>query len=127
MNEAIQLTAANGHKPQGYHTQPDAWKKLCERSDIDLVYIVTPWALHTPMAVFSMNHGKHVCVEVPAAKTVEECWQLVETSEKTRKHCMMTENCCYDFTELLTLNLARQGFFGEITHAEGAYIHNLQD
>ena len=127
VNEAIQLVAGNGHKPQGYHTNPDAWKKPCERSDLDLVYIVTPWALHTPMAVFSMNHGKHVCVEVPAAKTIDECWELVETSEKTRRHCMMTENCCYDFSELLTLNLARQGFFGEITHAEGAYIHNLQE
>lgn len=127
VNDAIQLVAGNGHKPQGYHTGADAWKMLCERGDLDLVYIVTPWALHTPMAVFSMNHGKHVCVEVPAAKTIDECWELVETSEKTRKHCMMTENCCYDFTELLTLNLARQGFFGEITHAEGAYIHNLQE
>ncbi|MGG7661038.1 Gfo/Idh/MocA family protein [Dyadobacter sp. BHUBP1] len=127
VNEVVQLVAGNGHKPQGYHTHPDAWKKLCERGDLDLVYIVTPWALHTPMAVFSMNHSKHVCVEVPAAKTIDECWELVETSEKTRKHCMMTENCCYDFTELLTLNLARQGFFGEITHAEGAYIHNLQE
>ncbi|WAC10160.1 Gfo/Idh/MocA family protein [Dyadobacter pollutisoli] len=125
--EATKMTAATGHKPQGFHTSPDAWQKLCEMPDLDLVYIVTPWALHTPMAVFSMNHGKHVCVEVPAAKTIDECWELVETSEKTKKHCMMTENCCYDFSELLTLNMARQGFFGEITHCEGAYIHNLQE
>jgi predicted dehydrogenase len=125
--EATKMTEASGHKPQGFHTSPDAWKKLCEIEDIDLIYIVTPWALHTPMAVFSMNHGKHVCVEVPAAKTIEECWQLVETSEKTKKHCMMTENCCYDFSELLTLNMARQGFFGEIVHGEGAYIHDLQE
>ena len=72
-----------------------------------------------------MNHGKHVCVEVPAAKTIDECWQLVETSERTRKHCMILENCCYDFFELLTLNMARQGLFGEIVHGEGAYIHTL--
>jgi hypothetical protein len=81
--------------------------------------------MHTQMAVYAMEHGKHVCIEVPAATTMEECWQLVETSEKTRKHCMMMENCCYDFFELLTLNMARQGFFGEIVHCEGAYIHNL--
>ena len=127
VNEAKKTVEASGHKPGLYHTSPDAWKKLCERTDIDLVYIVTPWALHTPMAVFSMNHGKHVCVEVPAAKTIEECWQLVETSERTKKHCMMTENCCYDFSELLTLNMARQGFFGEIVHGECAYIHGLND
>jgi predicted dehydrogenase len=112
--EATKMTSATGHQPQAFHTSPDAWKKLCEMPDLDLIYIVTPWALHTPMAVFSMNHGKHVCVEVPAAKTIDECWELVETSEKTKKHCMMTENCCYDFSELLTLNMARQGFFGEI-------------
>jgi hypothetical protein len=127
VNEAKKMVELTGHKPGLYHTNPEAWKKLCERTDIDLVYIVTPWALHTPIAVFSMNHDKHVCVEVPAAKTIEECWQLVETSERTKKHCMMTENCCYDFSELITLNMARQGFFGEIVPGEGAYIHGLQE
>ena len=105
----------------------NGWKSLCESTDIDLVYIATPWHLHTPMAVYAMNHGKHAATEVPAAKTVEECWQLVETSEKTKQHCMMLENCCYDFFEQLTLNMVRNGLFGELVHAEGAYIHNLLD
>jgi predicted dehydrogenase len=74
-----------------------------------------------------MEHGKHVAVEVPAATSVEECWQLVDTSERTRRHCMMLENCVYDFFELTSLNMAQQGLFGEILHAEGAYIHNLSD
>ncbi|MEO6722006.1 MAG: Gfo/Idh/MocA family oxidoreductase [Ferruginibacter sp.] len=113
------------HKPTIYTAQEDEWKTLCERADIDLVYIATPWSLHTPMAVYAMNHGKHVCVEVPAAKTIDECWQLVETSERTKKHCMMLENCCYDFFELLTLNMVRQGLFGEVVHGEGAYNHDL--
>lgn len=116
---------SSGFKPDQYSGSPDAWKKMCDRDDIDLVYIATPWNLHTPMAVYAMEHGKHVCIEVPAATELEECWQLVETSEKTRKHCMMMENCCYDFFELLTLNMARQGYFGDILHGEGAYIHNL--
>ena len=104
----------------------EAWKGLCDDPEIDLVYICTPWAWHTPMAVHAMESGKHVAVEVPAAKTVDECWQLVETSERTKKHCMQLENCCYDFFELLTLNMARQGLFGEIIHGEGAYIHDLR-
>ena len=103
----------------------EGWKALCERNDLDLVYICTPWHLHTPMAVYAMKNGKHAATEVPAAKTIEECWQLVETSEKTRRHCMMLENCCYDFFEMLTLNMARNGVFGEVLHAEGAYIHDL--
>lgn len=104
----------------------EAWKGLCDDPEIDLVYICTPWAWHTPMAVRAMESGKHVAVEVPAAKTVDECWQLVETSERTKKHCMQLENCCYDFFELLTLNMARQGLFGELIHGEGAYIHDLR-
>lgn len=124
---AKKLVEASGHHPALYSGDPEAWKKLCERDDLDLIYILTPWALHTPVAVFSMEHGKHVCVEVPAAKTIEEAWQLVETSERTKKHCMMTENCCYDSSELLTLSMARQGYFGDIVHCEGAYIHNLQE
>ncbi|MCX6317973.1 MAG: Gfo/Idh/MocA family oxidoreductase [Bacteroidetes bacterium] len=103
----------------------EGWKALCDSPDIDLVYTPTPWHLHTPIAVRAMLNGKHAATEVAAAKTLEECWQLVETSEKTRKHCMMLENCCYDFFELLTLNMARQGMLGEIVHAEGAYIHDL--
>lgn len=123
----LKKAQALGHKPQAYHGSQEIWKKLCERTDIDLVYILTPWQLHTPQAVFSMEHGKHAFVEVPAATTVDECWQLVNTSEKTKKHCVMVENCCYDFHELLTLNMAQQGFFGEIIHGEGAYIHGLAD
>jgi hypothetical protein len=103
----------------------EGWKALCESNDVDLVYTPTPWHLHTPVAVYAMKNGKHAASEVPAAKTLDECWQLVEISEKTKKHCMMLENCCYDFFELLTLNMTRQGLFGEIVHAEGAYIHDL--
>jgi predicted dehydrogenase len=77
------------------------------------------------MSVYAMEHGKHVACEVPIAVTLDECWELVETSEKTKKHCMMLENCCYDFFEMLTLNMARNGMFGELIHAEGAYIHDL--
>jgi predicted dehydrogenase len=124
-NAAKKRLDGTGQNPELYSNGQDLWKKVCDRNDIDLIYITTPWALHTPMAVYAMEQGKHVCVEVPAATTLEECWQLVETSERTRKHCMMLENCCYDFFELLTLNMARQGFFGEIVHAEGAYIHDL--
>ncbi len=124
---AAEILKNTRHKPELYSGSAYDWKKLCDRDDLDLVYIATPWEWHTPMAVYAMEQGKHAAVEVPAARTLEECWQLVETSEKTRKHCMMLENCCYDFFELLTLNMARQGFFGDIVHAEGAYIHNLID
>lgn len=113
------------HKPAVYTGSEEAWKKMCESEDLDLIYIATPWYLHAPMAVYAMEQGKHAATEVPAAISLEECWQLVETSEKTRKHCMMLENTCYDFFELLTLNLARQGYFGEIIHGEGAYIHDI--
>lgn len=124
---AMKILEKTNHKPSLYSGSEEAWKKMVDRDDIDLIYIATPWHLHTPMAVYAMEAGKHVACEVPIARTLEECWQLVETSEKTKKHCMMLENCCYDFFELLTLNMARQGFFGEIIHTEGAYIHNLVD
>jgi predicted dehydrogenase len=126
--EAAKQSIANTkHKPELYTGDKDAWKQMVDRNDLDLIYIATPWSLHTPMAVYSMKAGKHVCTEVPAAKTIDECWELVETSESTKRHCMMLENCCYDFFELLTLNMVRQGIFGEILHAEGAYIHDLVD
>ncbi|MCH7408477.1 Gfo/Idh/MocA family oxidoreductase [Belliella sp. DSM 111904] len=127
VKKVIASLESERHQPLQYAGTPDIWKDLVDRDDLDLIYIATPWEWHTPMAVYAMKSGKHVAVEVPAAKTIEECWQLVETSERTKKHCMMLENCCYDFFELITLSMARDGFFGEILHAEGAYIHDLLD
>ncbi len=120
-----QITDA-GLKAAFEYTGEEDWKKICERDDIDLVYQCTPWLLHTPIAVYAMKHGKHAAIEVPAAVTLDECWQLVDTAEETQRHCMMLENCCYDFFELNTLNMTRNGVFGDIYHAEGAYIHDLR-
>lgn len=110
-----------------YGGSEDAWKQLCDRDDIDLVYIATDWVHHTPMAVYAMEKGKHAAVEVPAAMTLDEIWDLINTSERTRRHCMMLENCVYDFFELNTLNMAQHGLFGDVLHVEGSYIHNLND
>ena len=125
IDEGLKRLENIGYKPDTYSGGQDEWKKVCERNDIDLIYITTSWDMHAPVAVYAMEHGKHAVVEVPAALTIDECWQLVETSENTRQHCMMLENCCYDFFEMLTLNMARQGFFGDIVHGEAAYIHTF--
>jgi predicted dehydrogenase len=117
----------SAHRPALYSGKEDAWRQLCARDDLDVVYNCTPWHLHAPVSIFAMEHGKHALSEIPAAVTLDECWQLVDTSERTKKHCMMLENCCYDFFELLTLNMAQQGFLGEIVHGEGAYLHDLME
>ena len=126
VNEVQKILTDHGRPAaDAYFGSRDAWKEMCQREDIDLVYIVTDWEMHTPMAVYAMEQGKHVAIEVPATTSIEECWQLVNTAEKTQRHCMMLENCVYDFFELTTLNMAQHGLFGEVIHAEGAYIHNL--
>jgi hypothetical protein len=104
----------------------EAWKALCDDPNVDVVYNTTPWALHVPVQLAAMKGGKHVFTEVPSAFTVDDCWELVETSEKTKRHCMQLENCCYGEVEMLTFNLAKLGMLGEIVHAEGAYIHDLR-
>lgn len=114
-----------GQTPEIYSGDEESWMELCLREDIDLIYITTPWPWHAPMGIFAMEHGKHVASEIPIATTVEDCWKLVQASEKNKKHCVMLENCCYGEFEMLTLNLARQGFFGDIVHCEGAYIHEI--
>ncbi len=121
------LERAGRHRAVPYSGSAEAYKKMCERADIDLIYIATDWVNHTPMALYAMNHGKNVAIEVPAATSLEEIWSLINTSERTRKHCMMLENCVYDFFEIAALNMAQKGLFGEVMHVEGAYIHNLDD
>ena len=117
---------AGFEKPDIYTDGDYAYRKMIERDDLDVIMIFTPWRWHTPMAVDAMNAGKHAFIEVPAAVTVEECWQLVDTSEKTQKHCMMMENVCYGREELMALNMVRLGVFGDLLHGEGAYIHDLR-
>lgn len=112
-------------KAAGYSGSTEAYKELCDRDDIDLVYICTDWKHHVPIALYAMEHGKNVAIEVPAAASLEDIWALVNMSEKTRKHCMMLENCCYDFFELTALTMAQKGLLGEILHGEGSYHHNL--
>lgn len=113
-------------KPDTY-SGAEGYKALCERDDIDLVYICTDWEHHVPVALYALEHGKNAAVEVPSATSLEECWALVDASEKNRKHCVILENCCYDFFELTALEMTRRGAFGEILHAEGSYHHNLSE
>ncbi len=110
-----------------YSGSEEAWKVLCNRKDIDLVYIATDWKHHASIAVYAMEHGKNVAIEVPGATSMKEIWELINTSERTRKHCMMLENCVYDFFEMSALNMAQHELFGKVLHTEGSYCHNLQD
>ena len=103
----------------------EAYKEVCKAGDINLVYIATDWDHHVPVAMEAMRCGKHAAIEVPSAMTLKDCWDLVDMCERTRLHCIPLENCCYDFFELACLNMAEKGLFGELYHAEGAYIHNL--
>lgn len=121
------LARAGAPAAAEYTGSEEAWKALCERDDIDLVYIATDWKHHAQMGLYAMEHGKHAAIEVPAAMTLEEIWALIETSERTRKHCMQLENCVYDFFEMNTLWMAQHGLFGEVLHVEGSYIHNLEE
>jgi predicted dehydrogenase len=114
-----------GQEANVYSGEEESYKALCEDPDVDLVYICTDWLHHVPVALYALEHGKHVAIEVPSALTLKDCWDLINTSERTRRHCMILENCCYDFFELSALAMAQAGVFGEIIHAEGAYNHNL--
>ncbi len=126
--KAQSTVAAAGQKPPELYTNGDhAYEALLSRDDLDLAIIATPWRWHTPMAVTAMQNGKHVAVEVPAATTIDECWTLVNTSEKTRRHCMMLENCCYGENETLVLAMVRAGLFGDLLYGEAAYIHDLRE
>lgn len=123
----VMIEKAGRPSPAMYTDGDYAFEKLCQRDDIDFVFSPTPWEWHARVALAAMNNGKHVGVEVPMATTMKDIWALVDTSERTRKHCIMMENCNFDFNETMVLNMVRDGLFGEITHGEGAYIHDLRE
>jgi hypothetical protein len=120
----IQNEFPGRHDPDTYSGREDRWKEVCEREDIDLIYTATPWHLHAPIALYAMEHKKHVYTELPVGVTLEECWKVVETSERTRQHCFMGCGSCHDGMGAVLLNMVRQGYFGEIIHGEGHYVHD---
>jgi len=117
---------AGQKKPEGYSRGPRDFERLCDRDDIELVFNSTPWEWHVPVSLAAMESGKHTAMEVPAATRIEDCWKLVDTSEKTRRHCIMMENCNYDKVEMMILNMVKKGLFGELLHAECGYLHDLR-
>ena len=122
-----QIVKAGHPKPASYTRGPRDFERLCETEELDLVFTATPWEWHVPVMLSAMKHGKHAATEVPAAMTLEDCWAIVEMAEKQRKHCLMMENCNYDWPEMMAFNMVRQGLFGEILHAEGGYLHDLRE
>jgi predicted dehydrogenase len=120
------LSLRQNSKPKTYFGGKEQWKKLAQQDNVDLLLITTPWELHTQMSIYGMEQGKHVASEVPIAYTLTDCWKLIEVAERTQKHCIMLENCCYNEEELFVLNMIENGVFGDLTHSEGAYLHDLR-
>lgn len=126
--EAVERCARsleNSSDVHGFTGTGRSWEQLCDCPDVDVVYICTDWESHVPMALYAMQAGKHVAIEVPAAMNLDDIWSLVDMAEKTRLHCIMMENCIYDSFEMSTLAMAEAGVFGEVVHVEGAYHHCL--
>jgi len=120
------VTEAGFPEPASYTRGNRDFVRMCETEDLDLVYNAAPWRWHTPICLAAMNNGKHAASEVNIAMSIDDCWQLIETAELTGKYCVMQENCCYDRTEMIVLNIIRQGLLGEIVHGECGYLHDLR-
>jgi predicted dehydrogenase len=120
-------TDAGRPRPDAYDRGPEDFRRLCERDDLDLVFTATPWEWHAPVLLAALRNGKHAATEIPLAVTLDQCWELVETAEQARRHCVMMENVNYGRTEMMILNMVRSGLFGELIHAEGGYLHDLRD
>ena len=123
---ASMVTASGQKKPKLYTNGPHDFENMLALTDIDLVLVATPWSWHAEQAISAMKQGKDVAMEVPGVTSIEDCWRIVRTSEETRKHCMMLENCCYGYNETLILRMVHAGEFGEVLYGEGAYLHDLR-
>ena len=126
-DRCAQFALDHGLNPPKKYVGPEAYKALCDDSDVDVVYNIASREMHLPINLYGMRAGKHVMTEVPGAMTVDGCWETVETSERTRCHCMLLENCCYGEFELLAMSLAKAGRLGEVVHGDCGYIHEQRD
>ncbi|MER7408768.1 MULTISPECIES: Gfo/Idh/MocA family protein [Streptomyces] len=124
---AKKVTDANQPAPALYVKGDHDFEKLVRRGDIDFVYVATPWDWHYEMAAAALKGGKHVGIECPLALELKQLWELVDLSERTRRHCMQLENCAYGQNEMRVLRMAHEGLFGDLLHSAGAYIHDLRE
>ena len=108
------VTDAGRRQPVGYSRGTEDFRRMIDTEQPDLVFTATPWEWHAPVMLHAMRNGSHAATEVPMGVSLDELWELVETAESTRRHCVMMENCCYDRTEMMILNMVRQGRFFEI-------------
>ena len=127
MAREMMLKAGHDYDVATYTDGERAFERLCGRDDLDLVLTATPWEWHVPVCLAALKNGIHAATEVPAARAIDECWDLVDASERSRRHCIMLENCCYGYNELLVLQMVRAGLFGELKHAGAAYNHDLRE
>jgi predicted dehydrogenase len=127
LGRAMDVVEKSGRRrPEGYSRGPEDYLRLLARHDLDAVVNVGPWELHAPMSVATMRAGKYAATEVPAAVTLQQCWDLVEASEATGIPCMILENVCYFRNALAVLGMVRKGLFGELSHCEGGYQHDVR-
>lgn len=120
------VSQARGARPDGYSNGPVDYRRMLDRADLDAVLIATPQEMHAGMAIDAMRAGKFTASEVPAATTLEECWSLVRTHRATKTGYMLLENYRYSRYVMQVSHMARRGVFGELTYAEGAYIHEIR-
>lgn len=125
-NRVLQADPERHKNVKLYFGDDHAYRKMLAETKPDAVWIATPWEWHAPMAIDCMKAGAHAFVEVPLGTSVEELWKIIDTSEQTKRHCMMMENVNYGREELMFLNMCRQEVFGELLHGEAAYIHELR-
>lgn len=125
VSKALDIIKHNNKPIPKTYQGTNAYTQLCQQKDIDLVYICTDWTNHVTIATDAMQQGKHVAIEVPAATTLDEIWQLIDMAELTQKHCIMLENAVYDEFETAILAMTYEGLLGEILHVEGGYLHRL--
>ncbi|TWD74946.1 oxidoreductase family protein [Kribbella amoyensis] len=124
---ADRLVSLGKPRPTEYGGSAGAYQDLVRSGDVDLVYIATPWEFHYEQGKAALLAGKHVGVELPIATELDELWDLVDTSERTRRHLWLMENCSYGRNELAMLKMAHEGLFGEITNGHGGYLHDLRE
>jgi predicted dehydrogenase len=125
---AVKMITDKGQPAPAVYTDGEhAFEKLVARDDIDIVYTATPWEFHVPVMLAALAHGKHGASECPIGSTLKDLWALVDASEKAQKHCIHLENCNYGYNEMLVNRMVHAGVFGELLHAEAAYLHDLRE
>lgn len=100
-------------------------RRMLDDKELDAVFVVVATEVNANLVCECLEAGKHTMCEVPLAYTLEDCWRIVLTVERTGRIFQMAEQTRYWPFVTAWKKMVAEGRLGKILYVEGQYFHGF--